>query len=152
MLFFVLTIFCYRFLNLIAFWSEKVVFLGPILKFVEIYFIINTSSVFINALCPLQLLGEGSTGFMIISLLIVLFNSSVPLLIACLIIWLFNYWEKCMKIFSYDDRYITFSFLHFCRNLFYWFLKICYWVHKKLELLCPLGRLPFVIIIGALYT
>ena len=167
-----------------------VVFFIPNLKFVEIYFIINISSVFINVLHLLQLLGESSTGFIIVNLLTVLLNSSVlvcvytqlcptlqdpmdwclpgfsvhgsfqarilewlPLptprglpdlgikpaslaslalagwffitsaifLTACLITWHSHYWGKCMKIFSCNDRYITFSFFHFWQNVFYWF-------------------------------
>ena len=46
-------------------------------KVFEIYFIINISSVFIKVLHLLQLLGEGSTGFIIVNLLTVLLNSSV---------------------------------------------------------------------------
>ena len=49
------------------------------LKYVEIYFIMNMSSVFINVLYLLQPLGEGPTGFIIVDLFTVLSTSSILL-------------------------------------------------------------------------
>lgn len=63
------------------------IFIRSILKFVEIYFLINTS-VFINVLCLFSCSCRVLQGarFIIVSLLIVLFKFSMSLLFARLII------------------------------------------------------------------